>query len=1070
MFKSAQLFSVFCLLSQLRLQACFNVDLSNPIVFRGPGLADGYFGYTVMEHVNDQGQWILVGAPRDNSTYEPTVDRPGVMYKCNVQLPRDCEQVKLDDKGNERQSWKRPPYIDNKDDQWLGVSMTRQDTDDGSIAVCGHRWANKYYSSQIFPKGVCYILNHDLEFDSVSKIRPCLGETKIAADENNHGIAWFGWCQAGFSSHFMGSDRLLLLGAVGTVAWSGSVISIEGSTKRIPVRDWYGDQTVKKTTYTGYSMSSGHFYSSETREGVTGAPRAYQHGAVFIFETQNFDVMKELQGEQMGSYFGSAVCAIDLNSDGLSDLLVGAPLYATLVDEGRVYVYINRGESLLQRLPFLLRGSNAPNARFGSAIASIGDVNMDGYRDVAIGAPYEGSGVVYIYHGTATGITSNYVQAIKGETVVPGIQSFGISISGGLDLDGNAYQDIAVGAYLDNTVVVFKTRPVVDVHAFLHISPDKISPNSTQCQFNGEPVNCIWALVCFEYTGTAVPGRIPLETSLELERFKVKIGQTTRVNIVALDAIVGTTLTSNMVLRYGNRRCSRYEIHIKKNINDYLTPIPIDVSYKLITDHNRITVCSEICPVLNANIQTTLHTEVAFVRNCGSDEVCVADLQLNAELILPRGYKFLPLGVLNQIAIRITVKNDGEEAHQARLYINYHKELAFVRAERDNLNSIVQCEPDDSSLSNVTSRLTCSMGNPMQPNSKKMFDIKLDTSQVSGDMDALQFDLTAMTSSNDTEQADNFVSLSLPIHIVADITIAGISVPGQIHFGGTLTDVSKDSLSPECKVVGPRIKHTFDVRNLGPGSIPYNSHVRIKWPWKTLDGDYLFFIKHIEIHGTGVCKAEHIFAQQESHEQCNKTKVSDAVSLSSRQEQNLDCGNVKCEILDCYVGPLGVHSSIFIDVLAVAQQSTLLKFDNIELEVTSSAEVFVEDTSGRFVQPSGHQPDSTQVITQAYGLITKGSRKIQLWVLVLSACIGLLALGILIVVLWKLGFFRRKAKEELEKLLNSKEEDSLSNWTVPCENPTSDDTEVHATVYENNAAVYGDYYNNGETNKHDPYF
>ncbi|GAA6067056.1 integrin alpha-4, partial [Tachysurus ichikawai] len=45
----------------------------------------------------------------------------------------------------------------------------------------------------------------------------------------------------------------------------------------------------------------------------------------------------------LGSYYGASVCAVDLNADGLSDLLVGAPLFSTVREEGRVYVYINQG-------------------------------------------------------------------------------------------------------------------------------------------------------------------------------------------------------------------------------------------------------------------------------------------------------------------------------------------------------------------------------------------------------------------------------------------------------------------------------------------------------------------------------------------------------------------------------------------------------------------------------------------------------------------------------------------------------------------------------------------------------
>lgn len=54
--------------------------------------------------------------------------------------------------------------------------------------------------------------------------------------------------------------------------------------------------------------------------------------------------------EQLGSYFGASICAVDLNADGFSDLLVGAPMQSTIREEGRVFVYINSGSvSLIAR-------------------------------------------------------------------------------------------------------------------------------------------------------------------------------------------------------------------------------------------------------------------------------------------------------------------------------------------------------------------------------------------------------------------------------------------------------------------------------------------------------------------------------------------------------------------------------------------------------------------------------------------------------------------------------------------------------------------------------------------------
>jgi hypothetical protein len=66
-------------------------------------------------------------------------------------------------------------------------------------------------------------------------------------------------------------------------------------------------------------------------------------------EDEDLKIIRDLDGTQMGEYFGGALCVVDLNGDRLDDLVVGAPQFslqaansAQLVgDEGRIYVYIN---------------------------------------------------------------------------------------------------------------------------------------------------------------------------------------------------------------------------------------------------------------------------------------------------------------------------------------------------------------------------------------------------------------------------------------------------------------------------------------------------------------------------------------------------------------------------------------------------------------------------------------------------------------------------------------------------------------------------------------------------------
>lgn len=81
------------------------------------------------------------------------------------------------------------------------------------------------------------------------------------------------------------------------------------------------------------------------------------------------------------------------------------------------------------------------------------------FSDIAVGAPYggkHGRGVVYIYHGSESGLREKYSQAITAEEITPGLTTFGFSLSGGVDLDNNNYTDLAVGAYKSDSVVFLK--------------------------------------------------------------------------------------------------------------------------------------------------------------------------------------------------------------------------------------------------------------------------------------------------------------------------------------------------------------------------------------------------------------------------------------------------------------------------------------------------------------------------------------------------------------------------------------------------------------------------------------
>jgi VCBS repeat protein/FG-GAP repeat protein len=124
----------------------------------------------------------------------------------------------------------------------------------------------------------------------------------------------------------------------------------------------------------------------------------------------------------------------DVDGDGVPDYVGGGPAigWGSLGD-GQVLVCSGATGAVL----FDFTG--AVRAEFGAAVASAGDIDADGHDDVAVGAPKDGPGAVYIYSG-ATGALLRTLSGASADSL------FGSSLANLGDIDGDGIADLAVGA------------------------------------------------------------------------------------------------------------------------------------------------------------------------------------------------------------------------------------------------------------------------------------------------------------------------------------------------------------------------------------------------------------------------------------------------------------------------------------------------------------------------------------------------------------------------------------------------------------------------------------------------
>lgn len=173
-------------------------------------------------------------------------------------------------------------------------------------------------------------------------------------------------------------------------------------------------------------------------------------GIVYLFYGSAFgiaDTIGFMQGFKANAGFGmSAATAGDVNGDGYSDVIVGAPndTNDSESNRGAAYLYLGSATLFSRYNPDWTVYGDLANALLGKSVSTAGDVNGDGYSDIIIGAPAWNFyyGAAYVYYGSATGPGDIPNWRGVGEEI--GGQ-FGQCVAMAGDVNGDGYADVIVG-------------------------------------------------------------------------------------------------------------------------------------------------------------------------------------------------------------------------------------------------------------------------------------------------------------------------------------------------------------------------------------------------------------------------------------------------------------------------------------------------------------------------------------------------------------------------------------------------------------------------------------------------
>ncbi|XP_038642131.1 integrin alpha-M-like isoform X2 [Scyliorhinus canicula] len=343
------------------------------------------------------------------------------------------------------------------------------------------------------------------------------------------------------------------------------------------------------------------------------------------------------------------------------------------------------------------------------------------------------------------------------------------------------------------------------------------------------------------------------------------------------------SLTSNLQLRTGRKRCQEFPIRLPSCVMDYFEPIDLSLNFTLAGEV--IPDSKGLRPILNEYTETSQTYKLLFQMDCGLDNKCEDYLRICFNF---SGGDMVVIGRATVLIATVVLENAHEDSSNTQLNFLHPSYFSFKKISMVQESSVqIVCSDQQNDRLMASGSLRCAVNPPVfKKGSRVMFNTVFDITATGIEETSANFTITATSENSVRIKNESSYTRSMLLRYAVNVAASGIEYTRHLNF---TAGHQEERL----------VKHSYQVENLAPRSLP----IRVKLTFPTRIGDKSLWNVTVTQGTPGnrsICQplAQRLAAVQ---------------SETVREAQDyvrLDCGIALCTELLCEVAVLEEHGVV----------------------------------------------------------------------------------------------------------------------------------------------------------------